>query len=95
VITTRGPHTPSELDKAVMFCENPEDALAAATFLASNPEPRAKLVHQAHRYARQFAWERIADLHGALYRQLLHIPSQRDAPRLGDAKNQEERLLQK
>jgi glycosyltransferase involved in cell wall biosynthesis len=94
VITTRGPHTPSQLDKAVMFCKSPEDALAAATFLASNPEPRAKLVHEAHRYARQFAWERIAELHGALYRQLLSLPSQREAPRLGEAKN-EEHLLQK
>jgi glycosyltransferase involved in cell wall biosynthesis len=94
VITTRGPHTPSQLEDAVIFCKSPEEALAAATFLASNPEPRAKLVKRAHGYAQQFAWERIADLHGALYRQLLSLPSRRDATRLRAAKN-EEHLVQK
>lgn len=76
VITTRGPQTPSDLEGLVEFCGSPEEALAAAHFLASNPEPRAKRVQQARQYAQQFTWGRIADLHGTLYRQLLRLPSE-------------------
>jgi glycosyltransferase involved in cell wall biosynthesis len=94
VITTRGPQTPPDLGGSVRFCESPEEALAAATFLASNPKERAKLVDEARWYARQFAWERIADLHGALYQQLLTLHSDRDAARLRAAKG-EKHLVQK
>lgn len=89
IMTTRGPHTPPQLEDAVIFCKNPEEALAAATFLASNPEPRAKLVDRAYAYAQPFAWERIADLHCALYRRLLRLPVERDATGLRDPKHEE------
>jgi len=94
VITTRGPQTPSQLEGLVKFCESPEEALAAATFLASNPEPRAKLVSEARRYAQQFTWERIADLHGALYQRLLSLHSERD-PTSVRAAEDEEHFVQK
>jgi glycosyltransferase involved in cell wall biosynthesis len=94
VITTRGPQTPPDLEGLVRFCESPEEALAAATFLAGNPKQRAELVDQARWYARQFDWERIADLHGALYQQLLSFQSDRDAAGLRAAKD-EKRLVQK
>lgn len=83
VITTRGRHTPSGLEGLVSFCSNPEEALAAARFLAENNERRTTLVDNARRYAQQFTWGQIADAHLALYNDLRVQSAALNESRLG------------
>jgi glycosyltransferase involved in cell wall biosynthesis len=71
VITTRGKHTPSELEGLVSFCASPEEALVAIRFLAANTERRAELADRGRRYARRFTWDSIAEAHFELYTQIL------------------------
>jgi glycosyltransferase involved in cell wall biosynthesis len=70
VITTRGTQTPSALQDAVMFCENPREALAIVRALLDNPRERSRLSHNAKEYGRQFTWEKTAKLHLAVYQSL-------------------------
>jgi len=71
VITTRGAHTPTDLEGSVRFCQTPEEALAAARTLLDSAEERARLVKRAVQYVRQYTWEVIAELHSAVYKDVL------------------------
>jgi len=72
-ITTRGQHTPFNLEGLVSFCATPEDALAAVHFLAENGEHRTLLADKARQYALQFTWERIAEAHIELYKSVISL----------------------
>lgn len=71
VITTRGPHTPSEMEGFLNFATNPREALVNALFLLDNPQKRNELAGNAAEYLRRCTWERVAELHLALYQNLL------------------------
>jgi glycosyltransferase involved in cell wall biosynthesis len=71
VITTRGPHTPHDLQEVVIFCQNPAEALNAVRSLIANPEKRSMMAKQAARYGEAYKWERIADLHAQVYRSVV------------------------
>jgi glycosyltransferase involved in cell wall biosynthesis len=71
VITTRGPHTPPNMESSLTFAESPKEALIAARALIESQEERTKLARNAAQYLRQCSWERVAELHLATYRSLL------------------------
>ena len=71
VITTRGEQTPAGLDDAVMFCDNPQEALSIARSLIDDPDKRFRLAHHGRQYAQQFTWEKAAELHSIMYEELL------------------------
>jgi len=71
VITTRGPHTPDDLDGVVRFCRGPEEALAVIRVLLERPEERLRVGASAVRYGQQYTWERIAKLHLEIYHSVL------------------------
>ena len=86
VVTTRGPHTPVDLEGAVHFSQSPEVALNTARFLLENPEERGRLAAKATRYMEQFGWERIAGLHLALYDEIVQRDNSRLVPPRAPAK---------
>jgi glycosyltransferase involved in cell wall biosynthesis len=71
VVTTRGPHTPTNLEGVVEFCKNPDDALKVIRFLIEHPTERAILTSNAARYVKDWTWEHTAQLHAALYQKVL------------------------
>ena len=71
VITTRGPHTPRNMESSLTFSKSPEEALIAACALIKSQEERTKLARNASEYLRQCSWGRVAELHLAIYRSLL------------------------
>lgn len=71
VITTKGPQTPIGLEKVVRICETPEQALAVAIMLLENPNERSELADKGLAYARQFSWQRTAQLHSSIYQEVL------------------------
>jgi len=77
VITTRGPHTPHDLEGVVRFCRNPDEALATICSLAENPEETSKMATKAMQYGQQYTWERIAKLHLEVYESVLSKRSTR------------------
>jgi len=77
VITTRGPHVPSDLAGVVRFCRSPEEALAAVCSLVESPEEISKMAVKATEYGRGFTWERIAKLHLEVYSSVLSKRSSR------------------
>jgi len=81
VITTRGEHTPAELESVVTFCSNPKEALVAIRSLTQNAEERAKLVDRGRDYGRQFTWEGIAEEHLAVYEVLMGARAGRESSR--------------
>jgi len=79
VITTRGPHTPRDLEGVVRFCRNPEEALAAARSLIESPEETSIMARRAVEYGQRYTWERIAKLHLEVYESVLNKRSIRSA----------------
>lgn len=71
VVTTRGPHTPHDLDGCVCFVETPEEALAAVLNLFKKSEEREKLASKGIQYAAQHTWARVAERHSEVYYKLL------------------------
>jgi glycosyltransferase involved in cell wall biosynthesis len=71
VVTTRGPHTPSDLEGVVRFCRNPQEALATIRSLVENPQEISKMASNARRYGQQYSWERIAAMHLEVYESVL------------------------
>jgi glycosyltransferase involved in cell wall biosynthesis len=71
VVTTRGPHTPHDLDRAVKYCGNPREALNAIISLIENQEEREKVSLQAVQYGKRFNWEQIAERHLEVYNSVL------------------------
>lgn len=56
VVTTRGPHTPRDLEGVVRFCRSPEEALAEVRSLLNAPEERANMAVRAVQYGQQYTW---------------------------------------
>lgn len=71
VITTEGAHTPESMKSVVKFSESPRKALAIARSLLESLQDRTDLAKHAAQYLRQCTWERVAELHLAVYRNLL------------------------
>jgi glycosyltransferase involved in cell wall biosynthesis len=71
IITTRGAQTPSTLEGVVKFVQTPQQALETAGHLLNNPAERERLAHAAMHYVRDWTWERTAELHAAIYRNML------------------------
>lgn len=71
VITTRGSHTPRDLEGVVKFCQDPEEALAAARFLAENHGETSMIAAKAMQYGERYTWEHIAKLHLEVYDSVL------------------------
>jgi glycosyltransferase involved in cell wall biosynthesis len=68
VVTTKGTHTPSMMNDAVLFARSASEALKHIETLAANPALKAKLQRDAVLYSRKFKWEEIANQHIAVYR---------------------------
>ena len=71
VITTLGSHTPETMKSSLRFSKSPKEALIAACSLIESKEERTKLAKNAAKYLRECTWERVAELHLAIYRSLL------------------------
>jgi glycosyltransferase involved in cell wall biosynthesis len=74
VITTRGKHTPAELDSVVRFCATPADAWRTVCELAENTAEAEDLGNRARLYAKRFSWEAIAHRHISIYERLVARP---------------------
>ncbi|HET8635270.1 MAG TPA: glycosyltransferase [Acidobacteriaceae bacterium] len=70
VITTRGPQVTENMERAVSFAANPEEALRQAGILMTDCDARGDLRAQSLAYARTFHWDMIAQQHIQLYRQI-------------------------
>jgi len=70
-ITTGGSHTTRELDDVLELAHSPEQALARIRTILKDPELQRKLSNMGRRYARGFAWDRIAEQHISLYKGLI------------------------
>ena len=71
VVTTRGSHTPANMESSLTFAENPKQALIAARALIESQEERRRLARNAGQYLRECSWERVAELHLAVYTKLV------------------------
>ncbi len=67
VVTTKGTHTPSVMQNAVAFADNPNHALGIITKLIADSNQLAFLQKAGYEYAQQFSWDIIAKKHIALY----------------------------
>jgi glycosyltransferase involved in cell wall biosynthesis len=70
-ITTRGAHTPSSLDQAVLFTQDTGQALQLIEKIRSDDVLRNRLSENGRTYASQFRWDAIAKKHLELYENLL------------------------
>jgi len=71
VITTRGAHTPGNLETVVRFAQTPEQALASIYDLMSHAQEITRMSNAAVHSAQRYTWERIAELHVRVYEGLL------------------------
>ncbi len=71
VITTRGLHTPAELDSVVRFCGSPAEAYRMICELSVNTSDADDLGKRARIYAQRFSWEVIAQSHMSVYQMLV------------------------
>jgi glycosyltransferase involved in cell wall biosynthesis len=71
VLTTRGAHTPSDLDGAVCFVANHKEALKQLEVLAKSTESREAIKEHACRYLERFSWDSIAKKHLELYAKVM------------------------
>jgi hypothetical protein len=71
VVTTLGSQTPRDMKSFLKFARSPREALIAARSLLESPAERGKLARNAGLYLQQCTWERMAELHLAVYRNLL------------------------
>ncbi len=86
VITTRGPHTPRDLEGVVRFCRTSEEALAAVNSLIQSPEETSRMAAKAVQYGQRSSWERIAKLHLEVYDSVLSKRSSRSTIRAENTK---------
>lgn len=71
VLTTRGPHTPSAMERAVVIANSADEAVVLAENLYRKPSQRHVLQKMAVSYARRFSWNEIAAEHLSIYQQVL------------------------
>lgn len=72
-VTTRGLHTPSDLDGVVEFASNPEQALKVINKIIYDKEWQMRLIKNGLAYANRFTWENIAAKHIELYEKILLV----------------------
>lgn len=70
-ITTRGTHTPPQMERVVEFAQNPEQALQLIQRIASDNEHRRRLINNGLTYASNFTWEAIATKHVEVYEKVI------------------------
>ena len=70
VVTTRGMHTPVNVENVVKFAGTPGEALAVIRSLIDNPSERKKLSDKALKYMEEFSWGNIAKLHSQIYERI-------------------------
>jgi glycosyltransferase involved in cell wall biosynthesis len=71
IITTRGPHTPSALEKAVQFAESPAEAVGLAEDMFDRRQRLEAKRLLAAQYAVKFSWDSIAADHMIIYRRAM------------------------
>jgi glycosyltransferase involved in cell wall biosynthesis len=69
-ITTRTGQTPKQMEGVVEFASTPAEALNIARRLMSAGEERERMSRAALAYAQEFTWEKIAEAHLRMYREL-------------------------
>ena len=72
VVTTRGPHTPPEMEDCAEFADSPEHAISIILDLYRDVQRRAKLSAKAIAYAGRFSLDSIASQHIALYHDIVN-----------------------
>jgi glycosyltransferase involved in cell wall biosynthesis len=70
VVTRAGAHTPEAMKTFLTFAGTPREAMGAIRSLFQSPMERARLARNAADYLQQCTWERVAELHAAIYRRL-------------------------
>ena len=73
VVTTRGRHTPADMDHAVCFVTSAEEAVHQLSWLNADMQQREALVSGALKYAESFSWDKIRYAHKSLYEQLVGL----------------------
>jgi glycosyltransferase involved in cell wall biosynthesis len=70
-VTTAGPHTPEVMAGFVKFAETPREALRTVSCLLQNGAERDVMARKATHFLQECSWERVADLHEVVYRDVL------------------------
>lgn len=70
-ITTKGSHTPPEMDRAVLYARTPKEALHLIQKLSGQNELQVRLRHDAVAFVNNYSWESIAAKHIELYKSIL------------------------
>jgi glycosyltransferase involved in cell wall biosynthesis len=70
VLTTKGEHTPSDLEHAVRFVSDPEEALSQLKLLIKSAQVRENLRKESLQFVKRFSWQSIAEKHLEVYRSL-------------------------
>jgi glycosyltransferase involved in cell wall biosynthesis len=71
VLTTSGKHTPPDLEGAVKFVRDPEDALRQLQMLSNSLQAREALQRESIRFVKRFSWESITEKHIQIYASLI------------------------
>jgi glycosyltransferase involved in cell wall biosynthesis len=71
VITTRGLHTPKDLEEAVLFADSPMAAKSLAEDIFNDDDRQHTLRQAALKYAVRYSWASIRSEHLSVYRQVV------------------------
>jgi len=71
-ITTKGSHTPPEMDKAVLYASTPKEALQLIQKLSGQNQLQMRLRYEAFAFVNNYSWESIAAKHVELYKLILN-----------------------
>jgi len=77
VISTLGPHTPTEMEGAVLFANTPVEAANIVHALSRDQSTKSRHQEKAGEFARRFSWESIASEHVTIYQKLIERVSTR------------------
>ncbi len=70
-VTTRGGHTPADMESAVLFSSSASEALDRIEEMRRDPGLRSRMSEGGREYASRFSWDSIALKHFELYRRLI------------------------
>jgi glycosyltransferase involved in cell wall biosynthesis len=71
-VTTKGAHTPPEMDKAVGYADTPQEALQLIQRIIAEKEYQEQLRQGAYSFINNYTWESIAEKHIEIYRMILN-----------------------
>ena len=71
-VTTKGAHTPPEMDKAVGYADTPQVALQLIQKIITEKGYQEQLRQGAYRFVKYYSWESIAEKHIEIYRMILN-----------------------